>query len=529
MDGVIADTMKYHFLANQKIATELNIPFNEKDNDEFKGMSRKEIIRNLVKKSGNVYNEEEIEELSERKNEYYKKYLDHLSEDDVLPGIFQLLEKLKEQKIKMAVASSSTNAVTVLKKIGVYDFFDHVVDVKKLKHGKPHPEVFLTAADKINVPYENCVALEDGKLGLQAIFKAKMFSIGVGTDKFMSLADWHINYADEICLNVLFKKFIEIPEKSYLIGVDGGGTYTRAVLCDERGRTLSSIKIEGGAHPGKNKNAKTNIKNAIHKVIENTEINMNEISIVVCGIAGLNNENDLEWAREFTEIEDLKCPKIHLNDAVVARKGAFEDGLGIIAIAGTGSIVIGYGKDDEMIRNYDFDHLAYAGSRFLSVDVIYEIISENYAESDFCLVEKVLKYWNLDSVDELRKLVLDNFSKQDVDFTKRLSSMTSIITFEANNGSIIAQKVCYKAMYNLSLGVKLVGNTLSEFDIKVTAIGGVVKDIYMKQIFIGLLYSKNKNYVFQEPVVSSAYGSILIGAEKLGIELNLVDLCNNNL
>ena len=67
-----------------------------------------------------------------------------------------------------------------IKQLGLTHYFDYLVDASKVTKGKPDPETFTTAADFFNIPYEECIGLEDAAAGVEALNKANMFSVGVG-------------------------------------------------------------------------------------------------------------------------------------------------------------------------------------------------------------------------------------------------------------------------------------------------------------------------------------------------------------
>ncbi|MGG3468779.1 beta-phosphoglucomutase [Neobacillus pocheonensis] len=207
LDGVIADTFELYYIANKKVAEQLSLSFSRKDNEKFKGIGRMEIIDAMVKQSGKFLSDEEKKELANNKNIHYQQLLQDLDEKFILPGMKQLIINLKDNNIRIGLASSSTNGETVLKQMGLLHYFDTIVDPSSLKKGKPDPEIFLKAADSFRIPYENCAAIEDGEAGLRAIKATKMFSVGVGMEKEMGQADWHVMSTEEITLNELLKRF----------------------------------------------------------------------------------------------------------------------------------------------------------------------------------------------------------------------------------------------------------------------------------------------------------------------------------
>lgn len=207
LDGVIADTFELYYAVNKKVADQLSIPFTNADNEKYKGIPRMEIIEAMVAQSGKKLTEAEKKELGESKNRHYLQLIEEMDEQAILPGMKRFIMDLKKNNIKMAVASSSTNGKIVLKKIGLIDYFDYIVDPKSLKKGKPDPEIFLAAAEAINIPPEKCAALEDGEAGMKAILSTKMFSIGIGKDRLMDQADWNVDSTENISFSELLKRF----------------------------------------------------------------------------------------------------------------------------------------------------------------------------------------------------------------------------------------------------------------------------------------------------------------------------------
>ncbi|PKF60769.1 phosphatase [Psychromonas sp. psych-6C06] len=94
----------------------------------------------------------------------------------VKKGVLALLNWLKSEKIPMAVATSTHRelAITKLKLAGIYDFFDSLSTGCEVQHGKPHPEIFLLAADRLKVLPARCLAFEDSNNGVRAAVSAKM-------------------------------------------------------------------------------------------------------------------------------------------------------------------------------------------------------------------------------------------------------------------------------------------------------------------------------------------------------------------
>ena len=209
LDGVIVDTFELYYKANKMVADKLSIPFSIEDNEQFRGIGRKEIIESLVRQLRINVSEKEKIELANEKNNYYQKLIENMDEHSLLPGMEKLIKELRGNNIKIGIASSSTNGELVLQKVGLLDYIDYIVDPKTLLKGKPDPEIFLLAAQTLGVSEENCAAIEDAIAGMEAIQSTKMFSIGIGKDPMMETADWHVLSTEEITFRELIKRIEE--------------------------------------------------------------------------------------------------------------------------------------------------------------------------------------------------------------------------------------------------------------------------------------------------------------------------------
>ncbi|MGG0717752.1 beta-phosphoglucomutase [Robertmurraya massiliosenegalensis] len=211
LDGVLTDTAEYHFLAWQKLAEELGISIDREFNEKLKGISRMESLERIIALDPSLreFSESEKEMHANNKNRHYLDLIKTINSEDVLPGIVSLLQMIKEHPIKIALGSASKNAQIVLEQLGLSDYFDYVVDASKVKNGKPDPETFTTAADFLQVPYGECVGIEDAAAGVEAINRANMFSVGVGSRLHLSLADYIVEDTSQLHFEEIVKRFIE--------------------------------------------------------------------------------------------------------------------------------------------------------------------------------------------------------------------------------------------------------------------------------------------------------------------------------
>ena len=186
LDGVIVDTARFHYKAWRDLAAEWGYSLTYKDNEQLKGVSRMNSIRKISEWAKIDLPQDELERMADIKNEYYLNLCDSLGIQDVLPGVLLTIQQCVDREIKIGVGSASKNAKIILNKLGIHHLFDAVVDGTMVQHSKPNPEVFLQAANNLNVPTNSCVVFEDAQAGIEAAKSAGMFAVGVGFDLLRS-------------------------------------------------------------------------------------------------------------------------------------------------------------------------------------------------------------------------------------------------------------------------------------------------------------------------------------------------------
>jgi beta-phosphoglucomutase len=185
LDGVIVDTARYHYLAWQKIANELDIDFTLEHNELLKGVSRVRSL-DIILEIGKVdASQEDKNRWLTQKNEEYLTYLVDMDQSELLPGVLSMLQYLKEKDQRIALGSASKNARPILEKTGIRHYFDAIVDGNDVSNAKPDPEVFLIAAKLLDVSPENSIVFEDSVAGVQAANIGKMTSIGIGEESIL--------------------------------------------------------------------------------------------------------------------------------------------------------------------------------------------------------------------------------------------------------------------------------------------------------------------------------------------------------
>src|SRR5208283_4803988 len=164
----------------KQLADEEGIPFDRKDNERLRGVSRMESLEIILEKSAKRYSLEERRELAERKNAYYRALLKGLSPADILPGVINVIKALKHRQVKIAIGSSSKNARAILRAVGLEDEFDVITDGNDIPRSKPDPAVFTIAARRLGISPEGCLVVEDANAGVEAGAAAGMTVLAVG-------------------------------------------------------------------------------------------------------------------------------------------------------------------------------------------------------------------------------------------------------------------------------------------------------------------------------------------------------------
>lgn len=193
LDGVIVDTAKYHFLAWKKLANSIGIDFSEEQNEQLKGVSRVRSLEKILQWGNKTIDEDSFMELMARKNYDYLSYISNMDENEILPDVIKVLDYLKSKKQPIALGSASKNAREILNQVNLIDAFNAIVDGTNVTTAKPDPEVFLIAAEQLDISPKDCVVFEDSVAGIQAANTAQMISIGIGDKEVLCEADYVFN------------------------------------------------------------------------------------------------------------------------------------------------------------------------------------------------------------------------------------------------------------------------------------------------------------------------------------------------
>ena len=175
LDGVLVDTVPLHFAAWQRMFGKFGFHFDYRDyHEKVDGKPRQDGVRGVMHSAS----EATIEAAGLTKQAYY---LEMIEQDQLqpFPTSIPLIKELRQQGVLLAAASSSVNTRFILDKIGVLDDFAAIVTAADVERGKPDPEIFLAAAQKLNLDVDHCVVFEDALSGVTAAKRGGFVCIGV--------------------------------------------------------------------------------------------------------------------------------------------------------------------------------------------------------------------------------------------------------------------------------------------------------------------------------------------------------------
>ncbi|REK71801.1 N-acetylglucosamine kinase [Paenibacillus paeoniae] len=303
-----------------------------------------------------------------------------------------------------------------------------------------------------------------------------------------------------------------------VIGIDGGGSHTRVLVCDLEGRQLAYLNNPCAASIYKDSNAVHNVRNSIAGALEIAGVRPEDVRCVAAGIAGYDKPEDLAWVSELTALPGLHCRKLHVNDAVAAHAGALRAKPGIVAISGTGSIILGINELQEQIRNYDFHHYSFSAARFLAYDAIYEVLAGHAGASDKALVQSMLRHWDATDLQKLAVIGRQGFHSDSMERDKLFGQFAPIVTEAAEGGSAIAIAVCDRAVRQLKVGIEMIGSFFESDTVAVAYTGSVISSAYVSRLLSeGLTQSSNKQYFPVKSGLSPVAGAVLLAYQELGL------------
>lgn len=179
LDGVLADTAPYHFQAWRELFRRHGREISEADFVRTFGLRNAAILRDIL---GDLP-EARAQELARAKEELFRSEIRRGMRAN--PGALPLLERLHATGKNMAIVSSAPrqNVETILDGLGARRYFNTLIAEEDAPRGKPDPQGYLLAAERLGVPPERCVVIEDAPGGVEAAKRAGMRCIGLAAGR----------------------------------------------------------------------------------------------------------------------------------------------------------------------------------------------------------------------------------------------------------------------------------------------------------------------------------------------------------
>ena len=192
MDGLLIDSEPFWKIAEKKVFGELGLNLSDELLRQVMGFRLSEVVIHWYQYQ--PWPNPDFKKTENDVLEYVKKII--LENAKPMPGVYEVLEKLKSENYKMAVASSSAMSLieAVVDKLDIRNYFDVLWSAEFEHFGKPHPGIFITTAQKLNVEAKDCMVFEDSINGVISAKAARMKCIAVPeeatfNDKRFAIAD----------------------------------------------------------------------------------------------------------------------------------------------------------------------------------------------------------------------------------------------------------------------------------------------------------------------------------------------------
>ncbi len=196
MDGLLVDSEPYWKIAEKICFGKLGLDLNDELLRQVMGFRLSEVVEHWY--NYQPWGEKNFEEVEADVLQTVKQLI--MDNADALPGVIQTLELCKTNGYKIALASSSAMSLinVVVDKLNIRHYFDLLVSAEFEPYGKPHPSVFLTTAQKLNVLPTECLVFEDSVNGMIAAKAARMECIVVPEaekqhELYWQLANFQLN------------------------------------------------------------------------------------------------------------------------------------------------------------------------------------------------------------------------------------------------------------------------------------------------------------------------------------------------
>lgn len=201
MDGVLIDSEPLWEQAGVTYFNQLGLPVSHADMQQMTGVPSDEVVRHFYRQYGAA--QLSVATATEQYHQAATALI--LQQKPLFPTVKPLLARLAQRRIKMAIASASPQALLeqICEKCGIRDYFLAIVSAADLPRSKPHPEVYLRAAEQLAIDPIEALGIEDSITGMTAVKAAAMPCVVVPSaaeraDPRWVLADYQFHSLDEL-------------------------------------------------------------------------------------------------------------------------------------------------------------------------------------------------------------------------------------------------------------------------------------------------------------------------------------------
>ncbi|PHM54471.1 phosphatase [Xenorhabdus sp. KK7.4] len=201
MDGVLINSEPLWKKSGMLVLNHYGVPVTYDEMFNMTGIP----VPGMVDRVCQLYNKNDLNK-SEIVKDFFNKGIELiLTEKPIMDGVVECLELLAQKNIKIGIASASPLSLllNIVEQCDIAKYFDYISSADDMPYNKPHPMVYLNAAEKLNVSPKECIGIEDSKTGMIAVKAASMKCVVIPNSieydhSYWDVADWKIKTISEL-------------------------------------------------------------------------------------------------------------------------------------------------------------------------------------------------------------------------------------------------------------------------------------------------------------------------------------------
>jgi len=306
----------------------------------------------------------------------------------------------------------------------------------------------------------------------------------------------------------------ERDHSPYVIAIDAGGTHTR-VGCFGPDATLLGSATGRGGSPNHNHDGAQRIGETVRRAIAESGLDPAAAQCVSAGVAGCGlGEREAADPDIFLDLPELGCPKILVNDAVIAHRGALLGRPGVIVVGGTGSMILAITEAGEQIESGRLEHYA-GGARHLVFDAIQRILLGRAGDQDAGLVGAILDHWQVATIGDLRRRMVDQDGLDRNEVKRKYGDLAPLITGAADSSPLAAAAVATLATKTAD-GVRLLSPLIGTDPVAVALVGSVATADAFVERFAAAVAQESPSITIVPAALDPLRGAALMAYEQIG-------------